>query len=98
MSAPQHTPAPWRRRKGPFGSIVVGPAILEHPGRDSRYLAEKLAQREADAALIGAAPKMAGVLRDLIAAWDRFETDGPAPLDTIIEAARAAIAEAEGWS
>jgi hypothetical protein len=60
-----HSPAPWKRSKGPFGSILVGPVMLPHPGRDAPQLDRLLAEREFDAALIGAAPKMLLLLRGL---------------------------------
>jgi hypothetical protein len=99
MSAPGITPAPWQRCKGLFGSIVVGPAVLEHPGHDSLFLEKKLAQREADAALIGAAPAMLAALKkaEYSLAWHIEQQGRGVAMDAEhLRLIRAAIAEAEG--
>lgn len=61
----KHTPGPWRRRPGPYGGLWAGPALLPHPGHETvaLYRPEALAEREADAALIAAAPDMLAALR-----------------------------------
>ncbi len=74
---PQHTPGPWATSNGAFGALHVGPAKLDHPGREAaQYAAERgrglLAQRAADAALIAAAP-------DMLAALERLSTVIAAP-------------------
>jgi PAS domain-containing protein len=68
----QHTTGPWATSKGAYGALHVGPAKLDHPGREAaQYAAERgrdlLAQREADAALIAAAPDMLAVLQAIAA-------------------------------
>jgi hypothetical protein len=67
----QHTPGPWDTRKGAYGVLHVGPAMLAHPGREAaQYAAERgrdlLAQREADAALIAAAPDLLALCERLL--------------------------------
>ncbi len=97
--AEQHTKGPWTITQGSYGALYVGPAKLEHPSRDrvlynTQRGRDLLAQRAADAALIATSPKMLGTLERLVAAWDAFESDGPAPLDPLIAEARTLIAEA----
>jgi hypothetical protein len=101
----QHTPGPWATSKGAYGALHVGPAKLDHPGREAaQYAAERgrdlLAQREADAALIAAAPDMLARLNSII---DTIETLGDATGHHLTNAiydigrdARAAIAKAKG--
>lgn len=94
-----HTPSPWTIRAGGYGALFVGPATLPHPGKEMEALAQRrgdsyLARRAADAALIAAAPDMLKAGEALLAAWDAFDVDGPAPLDVQIAALRAAITAA----
>lgn len=93
MSA-KHTPGPWTASRGAYGAIWVGPAQLPHPGKDSLYLDDRLSQREADARIIQAAPAALDVLTDLVAAWDNFNENGPAPLDDIVARARSLLVDA----
>jgi len=88
----QHTPSPWDTRQGAYGALHVGPAKLDHPGREAaQYAADRgrdlLAQRAADAALIAAAPDMLAAL--MLA--EQNATDR-----TALAAIRAAIAKAKG--
>lgn len=88
----KHTPGPWQRRPSPYGGLWVGPALLPHPGRETvaLYRPEALAEREADAALIAAAPDMLAALRGLHAAlsasaagrarWNRKTAEGLAKI------------------
>ena len=100
----QHTPGPWATSKGAYGALHVGPAKLDHPGREAaQYAAERgrdlLAQRAADAALIAAAPKLLAALHALI--WqierdDGIEWEDDSPAAEMVRQARIAIAEARG--
>ena len=100
----QHTPSPWATSKGAYGALHVGPAKLDHPGREAaQYAAERgrdlLAQRAADAALIAAAPKLLAALHALI--WqierdDGIEWEDDSPAAEMVRQARIAIAEARG--
>jgi hypothetical protein len=88
----QHTPSPWVTWKGAYGALHVGPAKLDHPGRETaQYAAERgrdlLAQRAANARLIAAAPDMLAAL--MLA--EQNATDR-----TALAAIRAAIAKAKG--
>jgi hypothetical protein len=95
----QHTPGPWATSKGAYGALHVGPAKLEHPGRDMvAYAAERgrdlLAQRAADAALIAAAPDMLAALEAFVGSR---KGDGMGwTLDSLEALAREAIAKARG--
>ena len=96
----QHTPGPWVTSKGAYGALHVGPATLDHPGREvAQYAAERgrdlLAQREADAALIAAAPDMLAALQDIMAESSRDDDDHDV-IATIQGICRAAIAKAKG--
>ena len=100
----QHTPGPWATSKGAYGALHVGPAKLDHPGREAaQYAAERgrdlLAQRAADAALIAAAPKLLTALHALV--WqierdDGIEWEDDSPAAEMVRQARIAIAEARG--
>jgi len=100
----QHTPGPWATSKGAYGALHVGPAKLDHPGREAaQYAAERgrdlLAQRAADAALIAAAPKLLAALHALV--WqierdDGIEWEDDSPAAEMVRQARIAIAEARG--
>ena len=95
-----HTPSPWATSKGAYGVLHVGPAKLDHPGREAaQYAAERgrdlLAQREADAALIAAAPDMLAALQDIMAESTRDDDDHDV-IATIQGICRAAIAQARG--
>jgi len=91
------TPAPWAITKGAYGALRVGPAVLDHPGKARvEYALERgrdlLAQRDADARLIEAAPKM---LAALWAIANRLEeiglgSDTRPAYDTAISALRDA--------
>ena len=88
----QHTPGPWATSKGAYGALHVGPAKLDHPGREAaQYAADRgrdlLAQRMADARLIAAAPDMLAAL--MLA--EQIATDR-----TALAAIRAAIVKAKG--
>ena len=95
----KHSPGPWKRRRGPYGTIVAGPAILEHPGRDAMRLDEKLARREADADLILAAPDMLAALKGILANFHESVITAEG-LDEFpaLKAVSDAIAKAEGRS
>lgn len=97
----KHTPGPWAITTAPYGALRVGPALLEHPGREAVEYAQArgrdlLAQRAADAALIAAAPDMLAALRAMVAF---VATDGHAlsmiPEDTW-NTARHVINQATG--
>jgi hypothetical protein len=94
----QHTPSPWDTRKGAYGVLHVGPAMLAHPGREAaQYAAERgrdlLAQREADAALIAAAPDMLAALQALLGVAETIDDD---TMGAVLDNARAVIAKANG--
>ncbi len=96
----QHTPSPWATSKGAYGALHVGPAKLDHPGREAaQYAAERgrdlLAQRAADAALIAAAPDMLAALQDIMAESSRDDDDHDV-IATIQGICRAIIAKAKG--
>lgn len=93
--------APWDKRPGPYGSLWVGPAQLPHPGREHPRLEEKLAEREADAALIGAALPMLAALQEAETAliYAISLCDDPRMRDRLnakVNTIRAAIAMAKG--
>jgi hypothetical protein len=96
------TPAPWAITKGAYGALHVGPARLDHPGKARIEYAldngghDLLAQRDADARLIEAAPKM---LAALWAIANRLEEMGLAS-DTrpAYDKAIAALRDATGRS
>jgi hypothetical protein len=96
---PQHTPGPWVTWKGAYGALHVGPAKLDHPGREAaQYAAERgrdlLAQREADAALIAAAPDMLAALEAIAAETTGYDTEDM--IATIQGICRAIITKAKG--
>jgi hypothetical protein len=89
MQKPLHTPGPWDVRPGLYGAVWAGPAQLPHPGKESlARRPELLAQRDADAALVAAAPAMLAALRQLSGML--------LPDDPRSATIRAAIAKAEG--
>lgn len=91
--AAPHTPAPWTISKGAYGAIWAGPAQLPHPGKESLIRRpELLAQRDADAALIAAAPDMLNALRFVRDELNSAPEEGR----WLGEVVRAAIAKAEG--
>jgi hypothetical protein len=95
----QHSKAPWIITQGAYGALHVGPATLAHPGRDMvAYAAERgrdlLAQREADAALIAAAPDMLAALQAIAAT--STEEDAETALGSIQMICRDIIAKAKG--
>ena len=93
----QHTPGPWTVAKAGYGALWAGPAQIPHPGRDAIRLDEKLAQREADARLIAAAPDLLAALQDLLAqAQDCRDSTFRAFAAPAMADARAAIARATG--
>ncbi len=94
----QHTPSPWATSKGAYGALHVGPAKLDHPGREAaQYAAERgrdlLAQRMADAALIAAAPDMLAALQAIAAT--STEEDAETALGSIQMICRDIIAKAK---
>jgi hypothetical protein len=96
----QHSKAPWIITQGAYGALHVGPAKLDHPGREAaQYAAERgrdlLAQRAADAALIAAAPDMLAALQDIMAESSRDDDDHDV-IATIQGICRAIIAKAKG--
>ncbi len=95
----QHTPSPWDTRKGAYGALHVGPAKLEHPGRETaQYAAERgrdlLAQREANARLIAAAPDMLAALQAIAAETTGYDTEDM--IANIQGICRAIITKAKG--
>ena len=67
----EHTPGPWAMSNAPYGALRVGPALLEHPGREAVEYAQArghdlLARRAADAALIAAAPDLLDMCERLL--------------------------------
>jgi hypothetical protein len=95
----QHSKAPWIITQGAYGAVDVGPAMLAHPGRDMvAYAAERgrdlLAQREADAALIAAAPDMLAALQAIAAETTGYDTEDM--IATIQGICRAIITKAKG--
>jgi len=101
MSAHKHTPGPWFVDKSPSTlggngfTVRAGGAIIctAFPGASTDRI-EPVA--ELNARLIAAAPKMAASLRELIIAAEAAGWDTYAPIAPILNAARAAYAEATG--
>ena len=98
----QHTPGPWATSKGAYGALHVGPAKLDHPGREAaQYAAERghdrLAQRWADAALIAAAPDLLNMCERLLGFAHHY-ADASALLagEGMLASAKALIAQARG--
>jgi len=98
----QHTPSPWATSKGAYGALWAGPAKLDHPGREAaQYAAERgrdlLAQREADAALIAAAPDLLNMCERLLGFAHHY-ADASALLagEGMLASAKALIAQARG--
>ena len=98
----QHTPGPWATSKGAYGVLHVGPAKLDHPGREAaQYAADRgrdlLAQREADAALIAAAPDLLNMCERLLGFAHHY-ADASALLagEGMLASAKALIAQARG--
>ena len=98
----QHTPGPWVTWKGAYGALHVGPAKLDHPGREAaQYAAERgrdlLAQREADAALIAAAPDLLNMCERLLGfAYHYGSTEAVLSAEGLFVSARETIAKAKG--
>jgi|688.fasta_scaffold564267_2 hypothetical protein len=97
-----HTPSPWDTRKGAYGVLHVGPAMLAHPGREAaQYAADRgrdlLAQREADAALIAAAPDLLDLCERLLGfAYHYGSTEAVLSAEGLFVSARETIAKAKG--
>jgi hypothetical protein len=98
----QHSKAPWIITQGAYGALHVGPATLSHPGRElAQYAAERgrdlLAQREADAALIAAAPDLLNICERLLGFAHHY-ADANALLagEGMLASAKALIAQAKG--
>jgi len=94
----QHTPGPWAIKQGTYGALRVGPAKLDHPGREAaQYAAERgqdmLAQRWANAQLIAAAPDMLAALQAIAAT--STEDDAETALGSIQMICRDIIAKAK---
>lgn len=99
MTTTNHTPGPWAITKGAYGALWAGPAMLPHPGRDMEFCAQArgasyLAERDADARLIAAAPDLLAALRDLFAGMEQHGAEKWMPHR--MERARAVIASATG--
>jgi hypothetical protein len=97
-----HTPGPWAITKGAYGALHVGPAKLDHPGREAAQYAAKrgrdlLAQRTADAALIAAAPELLNMCERLLGFAHHY-ADASALLagEGMLASAKALIAKAKG--
>ena len=98
----QHTPGPWATSKGAYGALHVGPAKLDHPGRDrmaytTQHGRDLLAQRAADAALIAAAPDLLNMC-DRLLGFAHHYADASALLagEGMLASAKALIAKAKG--
>ena len=97
-----HTPGPWAITAAPYGALRVGPALLEHPGREAVEYAQTrgrdlLAQRAADAALIAAAPDLLDMCERLLGfAWHYGSTSGVTAGEGMLANAKALIAHAQG--
>lgn len=98
----QHTPGPWLIGRGAdFYPIVhTAPDTFSPSGQGVAHVTKRPMCQEhtANAALIAAAPDMLEALRELViaaeaAGWDLDDLNAP-----ILNAARAAIAKAEGRS
>ena len=97
-----HTPSPWAITKGAYGALHVGPAKLDHPGREAaQYAAERghdlLSQRMADAALIAAAPDLLNMCERLLGFAHHY-ADANALLagEGMLASAKALIVKAKG--
>lgn len=88
----KHTPGPWVFRHE--GEEL--PAVLMPRDDGFGYVAQ--CNRAEDARLMGAAPELLATLNAIVERWDSFDdpSQGPEPLDTLIEAARVAITKAKG--
>lgn len=98
----KHTPGPWAIIAAPYGALRVGPALLEHPGREAVEYAQTrgrdlLAQRAADAALIAAAPDLLDMCERLLG-FARHYADASALSagDGMLASAATLIAQAKG--
>jgi len=96
------TGGPWSVRKGGFGVLHVGPAMLPHPSQDAiQYAAERghdlLSQRMADAALIAAAPDLLNMCERLLGFAHHY-ADANALLagEGMLASAKALIVKAKG--
>ena len=98
----QHTPSPWATSKGAYGALHVGPAKLDHPGREVvQYAADRgrdlLAQRAANAALIAAAPDLLDLCERLLGfAYHYGSTEAVLSAEGLFVSARETIAKAKG--
>lgn len=97
-----HTPGPWAITAAPYGALRIGPALLEHPGREAVEYAQArgrdpLAQRAADAALIAAAPDLLNMCERLLGFAHHY-ADASATLaaEGMLANAKALIAQAKG--
>lgn len=97
-----HTPGPWAVTSAPYGALRVGPALVEHPGREAVEYAnardrDLLAQRAADAALVAAAPDLLDMCERLLGfAWHYGSTSGVTAGGDMLAQAKALIAQAKG--
>lgn len=97
----KHTPGPWAVTSAPYGALRVGPALVEHPGREAVEYAnargrDLLAQRAADAALIAAAPDLLDMCERLLGFAHHY-ADASATLagEGMLASAKALIAQAK---
>lgn len=99
-----HTPGPWqaptdRRERWIRGDRGLGVCLLPRPGDLSENLSRKIEHAfriAADASLIAAAPALLAALRDLLPHLPDAWSEPGAGMCGRVQAARAAIAKAEG--
>lgn len=88
-----HTPGPWRIDR-PLGYWAIGPNPHADDGQVLRLYTKPYGEDEANARLIAASPDLLAACKELAS---RFEKTGEAWMsDPAWQAARAAIAKAEG--
>jgi hypothetical protein len=103
----KHTPGPWQARAGAvFSGSEGSPCFIArtaHPSREIDLCIRSVEERWHNARLIAAAPALLGALRATLAPLAKAEAEGvfsgcaiPAVGRKALEAARAAIALAEG--
>lgn len=98
----KHTPGPWAITVAPYGALRVGPALLEHPGREAVEYAQArgrdlLAQRAADAVLIAAAPDLLDMCERLLGFAHHYAHESAlAAGEGMLANAKALIAQAKG--
>jgi len=111
MTAAKHTPGPWRVSSSPYGAVVCDTPIGGHGHDDVKHygghlIAESI-HRDADMALIAAAPQLLEALEratewlGVAASYVRAEGNAPLTAEQCSAAiiyARAAIAAARGES